>query len=157
MKKLCSSLLIACLVTTSTAASAEIVRAPTVGAVIAPLRYGDPAPYTGVLFSQTAAATVISEIQSIPERIKVEVDAATKKSEAQCDFTKSELKTQCDTDKATRDAKIAEQAGRITLLDKSLREAEAATPSKLTWSSIGFAGGVVLTVASVFAISYVAK
>ena len=59
---------------------------PDVGAAVSPMKKGDKAPFSGVLLSPRAVATIIAQIHATTDQIKIEVDKAKAESKAQCDF-----------------------------------------------------------------------
>jgi hypothetical protein len=130
-------------------ASAE----PDVGMTTAPLRKGDKAPFTGVLLSPSAAASIIADIKNHAAAISIEVDKTKKEAEAKCEFDKKNLKADAEADKKIMQAQIDDQKTTITRLDKDLKAAEAAMPSRTVWFGVGFVGGIVLTVITVYGVS----
>lgn len=125
--------------------------------VITPVQKGQPAPFAGILFSPRAAAVVGTEIASHPEKLKIEVDAAVKKAEAQKDFKYNELNTTCTSDKSQLQARIEANEKRIKILEKDLQDAIDDAPNRFVWLGIGAGAGIALTVVTVFAVSQATK
>lgn len=125
--------------------------------VITPLRKGQFAPYSGVLFSPEASAKVITELESFPERTKIEVEAAVKTAEAKKDFKISEVQSQCKTDKDVLQASIDSKNDEEIILQNRIKELEDNVPNKPLIFGAGFVGGILFTLATVFAVSYVTK
>lgn len=125
--------------------------------VITPLRKGQLAPYSGVLFSPEASAKVITELESFPERTKIEVEAAVKTAEAKKDFKISEVQSQCKTDKDVLQASIDSKNAEEIILQNRVKELEDNVPNKPLIFGAGFIGGILFTLATVFAVSYVTK
>ena len=67
--------------------------------MISPLVKWQPAPFPGVLFSPRAAASVVTDVATMKDKIKIEVDAAVKVAEAKKDFTYNELDARCKSDR----------------------------------------------------------
>lgn len=126
-------------------------------ATISPLRKGQPAPYTGVLFSQAAAASVVAEMNAAQDKIRIEVDAAVKAEAAKREFDKREVEVQCTADKARSEALTEADKARISSLERDLKEARQTGLSSATWLGIGVAGGFVATVVVVFALNSATK
>lgn len=125
--------------------------------VITPMRKGQAAPYTGVLFSPEAAAGVITEISSTPEKIRIETEAAVKTAEAKKDFKINELTSQCRTDKEVLQADIDSLKRKNELLLSDIEKLQKDAPNKPLIFGAGVVGGIALTLATVFAVSYMVK
>ena len=130
-------------------ASAE----PDVGMTTAPLKKGDKAPFTGVLLSPSAAASIIADIKNRTSIIDLEVDRAKKDANAKCEYDKSNMKADADADKKVMQAQIDDQKTTIARLDNDLKKSEAAAPSRTVWFGVGFVGGIVLTVVTVYGVT----
>lgn len=130
---------------------------PDVGNAISPMRKGQTAPFTGVLLSPFAAATVITELGTIDEKIKIEVDNAVGKCNADCEFNFKEAQSRCATDKTVLQASIDANVKRIKILEEEIKKKEAEQTNPYLWTGIGFAGGVAITVLTAFAISQATK
>jgi len=128
-----------------------------VGAAISPMKKGQVAPFTGVLLSPKAVAAVIVELNSINDRIKIEVDKTKAEAKAQCDFKVAEIKTTTDADKKILQAQVDEKQKEITVAQDQLKKMEDSKPNVMLWTSLGFVGGVVMTVVTVYAVSQATK
>jgi hypothetical protein len=162
MKKFISLSLICALLTPSVAyAENTVTGQPNFSlvdsAAIAPLKKNQPAPFTGVLLTPKAVATIITETETAKEKTEIEVTAAVKNAEAKKDFAIAEQKTACDTDKKILNASVDEKMQRIKVLEKTVKDLEDATPSRAFWTGVGFVGGVVVTVVTVFAVTQATK
>jgi len=164
MKKL-FLLTFACILAMSSKAYADDVSGPLVdSAAISPLKKGQSAPFAGVLLTPKAVATIITELGTIKEKIAIEVESASKTIEAKKNFELSESKTNCNSDKKIIQAVVDEKLSRIKILEDefkksedALKQSQDATPSRALWMSVGFVGGVVVTVITVFAVSQAVK
>lgn len=128
-----------------------------VGAAVSPMKKGQVAPFTGVLLSPKATAVIVTQLNSIDEMIKIEVDKAKAESKAQCDFALAEQKNALETDKKILQASIDEKLKRINALENKVKEAEASRPNTTLWTGLGFAAGVTVTVLTVYAVSQASR
>lgn len=130
-----------------------------VGAAISPMKKGQVAPFTGVLLSPKAIASVVAEISSVQDRVKVEVDHANALSTAQCDFKVAETTNRLETDKKFIQAQADEQAKQVAILNDQLKKEESSRTNTPLWVSLGITGGFIVgvaaTVVSVFAVNKV--
>ena len=137
-----------------------VVNDPT----ISPMRKGQVAPYSGVLFSQPASARIISELNSVKEKVKVEVEKSLTGAVADKQLEIDTLNREYKKSKDILDAQLVGKTNTIVRLEKDLKESEdkikkieSSIPNRSTWFMLGFAGGVVLTVGVSFAIAYAIK
>lgn len=133
---------------------------PDEKAQIAPVFKGDRSPFTGVVFSTRATATVIAEIDSFHERIAAEVRKAQRDAEAQKKFEISELEAKTTREKSIIRSELeAEQKHSKKLKDdvKRLEDEVSNAPSRLLWTGLGVAGGVLVTVLITFAVNQASK
>ncbi len=128
-----------------------------VGAAISPMKKGQVAPFTGVLLSPKAVASIITELDSIPKTIKIEVDKARGDEKAKCDFRAGEAKAAADADAKVAAAKIESNMKRIGVLEDELKKERDARPNLGVWVAAGFVGGVVVTAATTYVILQAAK
>lgn len=117
------------------------------GAVISPMKKGQVAPYTGVLFSPTATASIIAQIAAIQDEVTVEVDHARADEQAKCKFQVAETTTHLTADKQVLQAQVDDQNKRIAALNESLKKSEASRPNLPLWVGLGTGGGLVVGVA----------
>ena len=130
---------------------------PDVGAAISPMKKGDRAPFTGVLLSPKAVATIVAQLDSLQEQIKIEVDRVTAENKARCDFNLAEQQTTCIADKKVLQAQLDARQKDIAVLDDQLKKEQASRANVPLWTGLGFAGGVVVSVLTVFAESRASK
>lgn len=124
---------------------------------ITPLNKGQVSPYAGVLFSPEASAYIITELESFPERIKIEVDAATATAESNKNFKINEITIQCKTDKELLQASLDAQKKNILLYEADIKKLEENTVNKPLIFGVGFLGGFLFTLGTVFVLSYLTK
>ena len=125
--------------------------------MISPLLKDQKAPFPGILFSPRAAASMSTDISTMKDKVKIEVDAAVHTAEAKKDFLYNELKIQCVSDRSRLEANIDANQKKIQILEADLKKAIDATPSRSTWFGIGAASGIVFTLATAFAVSRLTK
>lgn len=154
MKKVVSCLLAVSLFAPSVAFAADVADPWKDVAGISPLRKGQAAPYSGVLMTPKATATLIANADTEKEKIQIEVQHALADAAAKSKFDLSEANTKCSADKKVLQASIDEHAARLKIVQDELEKASD-PPSRLTWAGIGFVGGVVTTVLVVFGVSRV--
>ena len=124
---------------------------------ISPLKKGQPAPFSGVLFTPRAAASVATEINTFRDRLKIETNSAVASAEARKDFKYDEAAAACKADKSVLSTTITSERERSILLEKEIQRLKEEAPSKTMWLGAGVLGGVTLTLLTVFAVSRVAK
>ena len=133
---------------------------PEEKARIAPLFPGDPAPFTGVLFSTRATATVLAEIESFDDKLAIEVQKVQRDADARKKFELSELDAKRTREKEVVKSELDSQTKVNERLKSDLKKAQddlANAPNRLVWASLGVAGGVLVTVLITFAVNQVSK
>ena len=149
----------------SSLASSQEIKQPLVGSelsLIYPIEKGQQAPFPGVLLSSRASAVVIAEYSLFEDRLKIEVDNAVRLTEVKMNY---ELKQQESSFLASRtvlQAQLSSREEKIKILERNLKQLEEdnkrlieETPSRITWLGLGFAGGIVFTIATAYAIGQV--
>jgi hypothetical protein len=127
------------------------------GRALSPMRRNQRAPFTGVLLSPSAVADVIVEIESIEERIHIEVMNAVKTEQTECEKRIETSETKLKTDKKMLQTTIESKDKDILKLNSELEKAKKEQTNPMLWAGIGFASGVVATVLTVFAVSQATK
>jgi hypothetical protein len=157
MKKLIASILAATLTLSSVSYADPPQPTNDPGKVVAPLAQGQSAPFPGVLFSQSAAASVVTDFKSFDGKMAIEIVAAVKKAEALKDAKYNDLATDCKAAQEVRDAQIDAQKKTIKQLTDTVKSLQDSTPNRALWAGVGFVGGVFVTVVTVFAITQATK
>jgi hypothetical protein len=167
MKKLISSIMLASFLVPNVCCAQDVVSTlPTIvipagevdpGAAISPMKKGQKAPFTGVLLSPEAVATVITEIKSLDDKIKLEVQRVTSLQQEQCRKEKTDLQIRSDADKKILQSDIDDKLRTINLLEENLKKEQEDRPNKVVWAGLGAAGGIAVTILTAFAISKVTK
>ncbi len=124
------------------------------GAAISPMNKGQIAPFTGVLLSSKAVASVIAEIHANQEQIKIEVDRALGLAAAHCTYMVAETTNRLETDKKIIQAQVDEQAKENSVLAAQLKTAEANKPNMPVWVGLSIGGGFVVGVAATILVVY---
>jgi polyhydroxyalkanoate synthesis regulator phasin len=162
MKKIIAGMLLLTSNFHSTPCYAEptVVTEKDPGEVVSSVRQGQAAPFSGVLMSPRATAKLIADLSGINEKIAIEVTKATNDLLAKNKFAMSEAETKCSKDKKVlqdeidlRKSDMKNDSLEIDRLNAELKKKEIETPSRIVWSGIGFAGGIAITVLTVFAIN----
>ena len=147
------------------AVSAQEVKQPVIGpdlALVCPLAQGQQAPFPGVLLSAKASAAVIAEYSLFDERLKLETENANRVMQVKMDFELKEQESRFTTERTTLTAQVDSRNEKISILERDLKKSEDEVkrlveemPSRATWFGIGFAGGIVFTIATAYAIGQV--
>jgi hypothetical protein len=128
---------------------------PTYGPpVVTPLTKGQPAPFSGVLFSPEAVAKVIADAQDCQRRIKVESDHARDVQKAEDDKMLADAKADAERDKNVFQAGITSRDGQIKDLSIALQKSENARGNTWLWVSGGVVGGALLAIGTVVLVGY---
>ena len=166
MKKLVSFFLVFSMLAPSIAFAESTVVIPSiatpegeadVGNAISPMKKGQRAVFTGVLFSPGAAATVITELSTVDEKIKIEVDKVSRTCVSKCEYEKSELKIQFEADKKILLANAQEKDARIVILSSEIKKLESQQINPYLWTGLGFVGGTAVALLTIFALGQIAK
>ena len=123
---------------------------------IVTLKVGEPAPFSGTLFSTKAAAKLLIDLEYSSETCKLEKDR-------ELGILRSKLQLQVDLCIASRDAQklrfdetLLIKTGQISFLESQLKP----TPwyeSGEFWFAVGLVGGVLITVGAGYAIGQANK
>lgn len=114
---------------------------------ISPVKKGNVVPFSGVLFSPGAAASVASEIDSFPEKLRIEIKAAKDAVAAQKDFEIAELKTHAQTEMQVNQAMLTAERQERKIIEEKTKNAES---NKYYYIFGGIIAGSVLTFLTVF-------
>lgn len=122
-----------------------LVNEPDPGSVITPMKKGDKAPYTGVLLSPKSTASILVQLKSVDERIKIEVNKARGDEKAQCTKATSDELAKHEADVKVLNASVEEKIKRIEFLEKKLDAEIKSHPNVALWTSLGVVGGIAVT------------
>lgn len=130
---------------------------PDVGAAISPMKRNQLAPFTGVLLSPAAVASIIADINSKNDAIKIEVDKATKTLAAKHEYEVSLLKLRGESDTKISQVRIEEQRKELDRVDAQLKKEREDRPNPMTWASVGLGIGIIVTTLTASAIVYATR
>ncbi len=125
--------------------------------VISPLDQGQLSPFDGLLLSPQAVATIIAERESYEPRCTLKTQKAVAENQANNDFFISDQKSKCDADTKVLEIKLKSKIEETQVLGEKLNYEIATRPNRATWASIGFGGGVVITLLSALLISRISN
>ncbi len=165
LKRLTSALLVATVLVTSVPVYADplpeapalVVGEPDIGPAISPMKKGQTAPFTGVLLSPKASATITVELDSIAEKVVIEVARARAEEQAVCAYKVNETKIKLDADLKVALAMYGAKRDENKILSERLKKVEDDRPNVLLWTGLGAGGGIVLTVLTIFAVNSAQK
>ena len=125
--------------------------------VLSPMRKGQKAPFTGVLMSPAATANIIVELQTIDEKIRIEVNAAVQKQLVECDKKFDDNNSRFNADKKILQSKVDQKDRELLVFNNQLKKEKDSATNPYIWAGIGALGGIVTTVLITFAVSNVTK
>lgn len=166
MKRIISLLLIALMLSAPVASYADPIdlTAPTlqagerdVGAAVSPMKKGQSAPFTGVLLSPAAVATVTVQLKSIADVVKLEVDRANNESKVRCDAALEDSRIKSDADAKVAQAKLEASMKENQILTDRLDKEESARSNTIWWAGGGFVVGVATTILTVWGVNQAQK
>jgi len=128
-----------------------------VGAALSPMKKGQFSPFTGVLLSPLAVATLIAELNAREEEIKIEVNKVKAEAEANYTYEKNIMATQCMADKKILQANVDAKQQQIKSFDAAVKAELESRPNPAFWAVLGAAAGIVVTTAAASAIVAAAK
>lgn len=128
-----------------------------VGAAISPMKKGQRAPFTGLLLSPLAVATMKVQLDSINEQIRIEVKRSSDELTAQYEKKLSDQDARHVSDKTIAEAKQAYSDYMTKQLDKRLQEEIDSRPNVLLLVSLGAVGGAAVTVLTFYIASQLSK
>lgn len=130
---------------------------PDVGTTISPLKKGQIAPFTGILLSPKATATIIAQLNALQEQIKIEIDHARAEEKAKCDFRVAEVRTTAEADRKVLQSQVDARNKEINILNGVIKQHEENKPNTQLWmglsAGLGFVAGAGLTVLTVYAVN----
>lgn len=130
---------------------------PDVGAAISPMKRNQQAPFTGVLLSPAAVASIIADINSKNEAIRIEVDRAIKSQSAKHEYDISLLKLRSESDNKISQIRIDEQRKELNRVDEQLKKEREDRPNPMVWASLGLGAGIILSTLTASAIVYATR
>ena len=143
----------------STQSSSNVVSSASASGSVAisPLKKGQSAPFSGILFTPRAAASIVAEVNTARERTQIEVAAAVSSAEARKNYAYNEAASRCETDKSVIRISAEAEKKRVVLLEDEVKKLREETPSRGTWLSLGVVGGFLLSSIAIFATTRLTK
>lgn len=127
---------------------------PDIGPAISPMKWGQKAPFTGVLLSPIAIATIIAELNAVDKLVAIELERERRTQEAETEFRVEQVRIVLEADKKILLARAEAREEETKLLNERLKKAEDNTTNTALWLGGGFVSGVLVTVLTTFAVSY---
>jgi|LauGreDrversion4_2_1035121.scaffolds.fasta_scaffold354881_2 biopolymer transport protein ExbD len=123
------------------------------GEAISPMKSQQKAPFTGVLLSPKAVATITAKLSSIAEKIRLVQAEATEQAQEVCRNEKVTTEIRVKADKEILEAKIRDNERTIELYQKSLNEAKQSQHDPAVLIGLSAGGAAVLTALSILAVA----
>lgn len=122
--------------------------------LVATVEVGDPAPFSGTLFSTSAAAKLLAELELTQETCQLKIDTAIELNQAQ-------MQLQVDNVQASLSACQLRYTEVVTLKDQQIdfldtQLIKASKPRNELWFALGVVGGIVLTGAAAWSLGQIA-
>lgn len=136
---------------------APLPNEPDVGAAISPMRKGQVAPFTGVLLSPTALATVLVELQSLDERLKIETDRIKAEEQAKCDYRVAAVTNKLTTERDIALVQVEARNKEISILNGIIKQQEEDKPNLPLWVGLSSGGGALLGIGFTLLTVYVSN
>lgn len=128
-----------------------------VGAAISPMSKGVRAPFTGLLLSPLAVATLMTELTSYQELLEIEVRRLRQEHDADVEFRLKKLKIEHEADVSILNSRLETSNSTIINLGNQLQREIDNRPNVFLWTSLGVAGGIALTLLTLFATAQVSN
>ena len=128
---------------------------PVVPGEIASIREGDPAPFAGTLFSTTAAAKLLLDLQYTKESCKIEIDRENGLLAAKFQLDIDKLNSTLAIERDLSQKRLAIKNSQVEFLMKRYEPAPWYKSGEF-WFALGVAGGILITVASGYALGQAA-
>lgn len=136
----------------------SIVSAPgdTTDPVISPLQKNQKAPFSGVLLNPPAVAQIKVELDTAEQKCKIETNRSVSVCQAQCDKKTNDLIAENERLQAIASAREKSQQSQILELQNVIKKSTSG-PSPGLWVGLGTAGGVLLTLGTVWVVAQVTR
>lgn len=120
-----------------------------VGPAISPIKIGQAAPFSGVLFSPVAVATILSEFNALNGLMQLNVKKEQETQIAICSAEKNKLNIQSEADKNILNARLDSKTRELQLLNDQLAKQENNSPNAPLLIGVSFSVGVLSTISLV--------
>lgn len=128
-----------------------------VGEAISPMKKGQTAPFTGLLLSPKAIASIIADIQSRNEEIQIEIQRVIETAEIQHSYEMTVERIRNESDNKLSLNRIQEQRKEIDRLDAALKKEKEDRPNPIVWAAVGVGAGVLVSTLTAAAVVYAVK
>jgi hypothetical protein len=155
MKKI--SQIVAFITVFSFSSAVTAQQAQTASEVIAPLTINQPAPFTGLLLSQSAVARIIVDKESAPEERRVAVEHAVNEQKAKDDAELRSCQISAETASKSHETTTKARDNDINVLTKKLADVENKGNNAPWYFAAGIAGGVIVTALAFFVVGKAQK
>ena len=112
-------------------------------AIVLTIEKGQPAPFTGTLFSTAAAASILAELQLRNEACDIKIERAVGVKDAELQLEIDNLNATVLRLKTNHESILTIRSDQINYLDGQLQR--ASKPNRELWFALGVVGGVILT------------
>ena len=135
--------------------SVHLILVPTIAHAqdAVPVKEGDPAPFSGTLLTNEAAASLLAEINSCNERADSALTFELESERARCDLNTSLLQINLDSQQARYESIVLSQDQQLEYLLK----ANNPKPSREVMFVVGVLSGVAATVAAGYSVHLVSN
>lgn len=164
MKKIISALLLVAFTTTTNVTYSQDLPEITTpegeadpGEAIAPMKTGQKAPFSGVLLSPKAVASIVAKLKSVDKMKQLAAAEAKETAEEVCKNEKNLLTIRTDTDKEILNARIESNKQVIGIYEKKLQDVTESQSNPSLLVGLGAAGGIIASVLTVLAVSQAMK
>jgi len=123
---------------------------------VSQLRKGQQAPFAGVLLSDISAARLFGEIKFSERECNLRLSRELKINTLQLTSQLNALKLRLDIENTRTNALLGVKDQRIKFLEKNWRPSPWYESGEF-WFSVGIVGGIIITVASAYALGQAAK
>ena len=142
--------------TYSLAADSKITPETVSPGVITELRQGQHAPYSGILFSKDAAAKLYTQLKFSEKDCELKLSKRLDLLKLDYDTRTKLLQLKLDTETEKNKSLLSVKDSRIEYLEKNLQPPSWYESGEF-WFAMGVVGGILITVASGYAISQAGK
>ena len=123
-----------------------------VGTTISPMNKGQKAPFSGVLLSPLAVATVIADQNAAKEKIKIEIKKEHDTQVEICRKEKTDIQISSDADKKIFQLDSEEKTKSLKALEEQLKKEIENRPNRVFWTGVGMVGGAAVSILTTYVI-----
>ena len=127
------------------------------GELISPMKKGQTAPFTGLLLSPKAIASIIADIQSRDEEIEIKIQRGIETTKIQRSYEMTVERIRNESDNKLSLNRIQEQRKEIDRLDAALKKEKEDRPNPIVWAAVGVGAGILVSTLTAAAVVYAVK